>query len=78
MGHLYNLQRLKEIELFYSFDPCARRDNKQINFAGNSFRHENGHIDCKGLTREDFLLWLKEASQQMLDFRKNEHDKLII
>lgn len=78
MGHSYDPQKLKEIEQSYSFDPDVRGDNKKINFAGDSFSHKNGRVDCSGLSKEEFLRWLEESSQQMLDFRKNEHDKLII
>jgi len=78
MGHSYNPQKLKEIEQSYSFDPNVHGDNKKINFAGDSFSHVNGRVDCENLSQEDFLLWLEEASNQMLDFRENQHDKVII
>ena len=78
MGHSYNPQKLKEIEHLYSFDPSSHDNNKKINCTGESFPHTNGHVDCENLSQEDFLKWLEEASLQMLDFRKNEHDKLML
>lgn len=77
MGHFYNPQKLKEIEPFYTFDPGSHHDNKKINFVGDSFQHNGGHVDCEGLSREDLLRWLSEASQQMLEFRIKKHNDLI-
>lgn len=73
---LFDHHYLDELKTFYYFNSKAWAQ-PELNFVGNFQYHDNGIVNCENLSEEAFLLWLEEASQQMLEFRKNEHDKLI-
>lgn len=67
---MHSSRKYEEIKDLYIFDSRAYR-NKKIKFVGGYPFHKKGSVYCENLSQEELLEWLKEASKEMLDFRKN-------